>query len=171
MIIDEWPYDVLSKWKSRYNLSSIHVWRETAKFTFGCHARLSLCTLNRRFSLAKRCSTRLSLSLVLRGRLVCLPQTKCPRSWNLLMMPSTMLLWRPTYLAIFRYEHPFRQYPTTIPAICSIEGRTIITSICRLSLVIVVFVFWKVLNDICGYVKIICLKHCIVWMQLLLCEC
>ena len=51
-----------------------------------------------------------------------------------------VLLWIPTSLAIFRYEHPFRQYPTTIPAICSITGRTIITSICRPSLVIVVLV-------------------------------
>ena len=51
-----------------------------------------------------------------------------------------MLLWRLTYLAIFQYEHPFRQYPTTIPAICSITGRTIITSICGPSLVTVVLV-------------------------------
>ena len=56
------------------------------------------------------------------------------------MMPQTVLLWRPAYLAIFRYEHPFRQYPTTIPAICGITGRTIITSICRPRLVTVVLV-------------------------------
>ena len=91
--------------------------------------------------MARRCSTRSSLSLILRGRLVRLPQTKFPRSRNLLMMPQTVLLWRPTSLAIFRYEYPFRQYPTTIPVICSITGRTIITSIsCRPSLVTVVLV-------------------------------
>ena len=49
-----------------------------------------------------------------------------------------MLLWRQTSLAIFRYEHPFRKYPTTVPAICNITGRTIITLICRPSLVTVV---------------------------------
>ena len=59
---------------------------KTAEFTCGCHARLSLCTLNRRFSLARRYSTRSSLSLVLRGRLVRLPQTKFPHSRNLLML-------------------------------------------------------------------------------------
>ena len=44
-------------------------------------------------------------------------------------------MWKPASLAIFQYEHPFRQYPTTIPAICGITGRTIITSICRPSFV------------------------------------
>ena len=88
------------------------------KLRFGCHARLRLCTLNRRCSLERRHNTRSSLSLVLRSRLVRLPQTKFPRSRILLMMPKTVLLWGPTSLAILRYEHPLRKYPTTIPAIC-----------------------------------------------------
>ena len=39
---------------------------------------------------------------------------------------------------MFRYEHQFRQYPTTIPAICGVTGRTIITPICRIKETIVV---------------------------------
>ena len=64
----------------------IHRLAGNCKIHVGCHARLSLCTLNRRFSLARRYSTRSALSLVVRGRLVRLPQTKFPRSRNLLMM-------------------------------------------------------------------------------------
>ena len=92
--------------------------------------------------MARRCSTRSSLSCILRGRLVLsTPSTnKFARSRNLLMVPLTVLTWRPTYLVMFQYEHPFHQYPTTIPAICSITKRTIITSICRPNLVTVVLV-------------------------------
>ena len=38
----------LALWARATNLL-FTFWRETAKFTFGCHVRLSLCTLTRPF--------------------------------------------------------------------------------------------------------------------------